>query len=286
MTIKYKGAFIRPLRGMGMKKGIVFAVALVFGVLFISGASASLAQFQGTWTNVDSGTSGITKLKVDVSGSKVAVQAWGKCHPTDCDWGTAKGVAFAPSVGSDLINDANAVLAVFPESFKKTTLVLTLSGSRLDVISLSEFTDSSGRTNYASKYTFARAPATPVLTTPGLAGLARTPVITTTALVAPTQLAPKNNEVFNHYPRDTTLQWMPVSGAASYTVEIDCYHCCESNKWCTDVGKTWKVVPGIEGTTYSFSFVGAQPGRWRVWAIGPGGEVGPKSGWWQFSYTR
>ena len=150
----YKGVFIRPLRGMHMRKWIVVAAALVFGVLFISSALASLAQFQGTWANIDSG---ITKLKVDVSGSEVGVQAWGKCHPIDCDWGTVEGVAFAPSVDSNLINDANVIQAVFTESFKRTTLVLTIAGNRLDVLSLNEFTDSSGRTNYASDYTLSRA---------------------------------------------------------------------------------------------------------------------------------
>ncbi len=104
-------------------------------------------------------------------------------------------------------------------------------------------------------------------------------------LVAPTQLSPADGSVFSNYPRTTTLKWSTVTGAASYAVEIDCYHCCQANQWCTDVGKTWVVVPNLVTTSYTFDFVGAQPGRWRVWATDANGQASPKSGWWGFKYT-
>ena len=37
---------------------------------------------------------------------------------------------------------------------------------------------------------------------------------------------------------------------------------------------------------YAFDFVGAQPGRWRVWAAGSGKLEGLKSGWCEFRYTK
>ncbi|MDV7399582.1 hypothetical protein RZS08_49670, partial [Arthrospira platensis SPKY1] len=52
-------------------------------------------------------------------------------------------------------------------------------------------------------------------------------------LTAPQQLAPPDGSVFNNYPRTTTLQWAPVPGAESYTVEVDCFHCCQAGSWCT-----------------------------------------------------
>lgn len=105
-------------------------------------------------------------------------------------------------------------------------------------------------------------------------------------LTAPAQLSPADGSVFSIYPRSTTVTWSQVSGAASYTVEVDCYHCCQADQWCTDVGQTWDVVPGLTQTSYTFNYVGAQPGRWRVWAIDANGQAGPKSGWWGFSYTQ
>ena len=82
------------------------------------------------------------------------------------------------------------------------------------------------------------------------------------------------------------LQWSAVPGATTYTVEIDCYQCCATGKWCTDVGKTWKLVANLRETNYTFDFVGAQPGRWRVWAVNAAGLESPKTGWWEFSYTQ
>jgi hypothetical protein len=105
-------------------------------------------------------------------------------------------------------------------------------------------------------------------------------------LSAPRQLSPANGAVFSHYPRTTTLRWSAISGAAKYTVEIDCYHCCQANKWCTDVGRTHKLVPNLRATTYTLNFVGAQPGRWRVWAVDTAGREGRKSDWREFRYTR
>lgn len=102
----------------------------------------------------------------------------------------------------------------------------------------------------------------------------------------PTQLAPPDGSVFDTYPRTTTLQWSEVASAASYTVEIDCMGCCAPGQWCRDVGQVWVVVPGITATSYTFDFVGAQPGRWRVWSVDAEGNEHPVSPWWRFEYTR
>ena len=46
--------------------------------------------FQGTWISSDSNTGGITRLVVYQEADQLYVHAWGKCHPTDCDWGSEK----------------------------------------------------------------------------------------------------------------------------------------------------------------------------------------------------
>ena len=66
---------------------------------------------QGTWFNIDATTRGITKIDVGFTcndqilcgidangnvtcstpGAPFHVHLWGKCHPTDCDWGTVDG---------------------------------------------------------------------------------------------------------------------------------------------------------------------------------------------------
>jgi hypothetical protein len=104
-------------------------------------------------------------------------------------------------------------------------------------------------------------------------------------LPIPDQISPPNESLFRTYPRTTTLTWTPVPGAVRYGVEVDCYQCCERGQWCTDVGKEW-IETEVEGTTYSFYFVGAQLGRWRVWAVGEHGSACDKTGWRLFRYTR
>lgn len=46
----------------------------------------------GTWKNIDPKTGGITKIIAETSGVP-SVQSFGKCSPTDCDWGKATAVA-------------------------------------------------------------------------------------------------------------------------------------------------------------------------------------------------
>jgi TonB family protein len=106
------------------------------------------------------------------------------------------------------------------------------------------------------------------------------------ALTGPEPVSPPNDAVFDSFPRTTLLVWKPVEGAASYTVEIDCFHCCAANQWCTDLGQPTRIEANISEPKFSFDFVGAQPGRWRVWAVSAEGKESPKSAWSQFRYTR
>jgi len=247
---------------------------LLFSILALALAAvpvlAGLNQFAGNWKNINPNTSGITALNIQVRGANVRVRGWGRCHPTNCDWGWANAYAYAPSVSSNLISQARVLSAIFhTNSGQKLMIIRPVGRGRLQVKVFTRFTDRSGRTNYEADYTFTRA------LVHGIVGLS-----------VPRQISPAKGAVFNHYPRRTTLRWSPVPGAISYTVEIDCFHCCQTNRWCADVGRTWKLVRNLTTTSYSFEFVGAQPGRWRVWAVGAGGQSSPKSNWWGFRYTR
>jgi hypothetical protein len=84
--------------------------------------------------------------------------------------------------------------------------------------------------------------------------------------------------VFSHGdPRKTTLKWVPVAGATKYRVEVQYQG---AGKW--DRLSDKEVRP----TELELNFVGAQPGRWRVWAVDDSGQEEPKSGWWTFRYTQ
>lgn len=99
---------------------------------------------------------------------------------------------------------------------------------------------------------------------------------------APVQLSPKNSAALSNDLLTTTLQWSKVLGAAKYGVEIDYF----GGKWCSEVEgcSAWKDE--VFTNRYIFNFVGAQPGRWRVWAIDALGNKGAVSDWWHFTYAK
>jgi hypothetical protein len=108
------------------------------------------------------------------------------------------------------------------------------------------------------------------------------------SLAAPRQIAPDSGMVLEYREqRATTLVWAPVPGAATYALEVDPF-CVDEKRWCTEIGATRIVytASAIADTTHAFNHVGAQPGRWRVWAVDRAGNAGPKSGWWEFVYTQ
>jgi hypothetical protein len=140
-------------------------------------------------------------------------------------------------------------------------MVIRAAGEdRLVAQVFTRFTDNSGRTNYTGVYTFVRGSVT------GQSGPA-----------APTPVSPVNGAVFDHFPRTTTLAWRALPGAVSYVVEVDYF----SNGW-----YRFKLVSNVTTTSFTFEFVGAQPGRWRVWAVDSNGQESAKTDWLEFRYTR
>jgi thiol-disulfide isomerase/thioredoxin/tetratricopeptide (TPR) repeat protein len=104
------------------------------------------------------------------------------------------------------------------------------------------------------------------------------PASTAPPLPAPRLLSPAPAAVFGHFPRQTTLVWSAVEGAASYAVELDYF-----------ADGVWQAKPAVvrvSDPVYSFEFIGAQPGRWRVAAVDAGGREGTKTEWREFRFTK
>jgi hypothetical protein len=97
------------------------------------------------------------------------------------------------------------------------------------------------------------------------------------AISAPVLLSPSDGTRFDHFPRTVTLAWEKVPGASGYKVEIQ----YQGGGW-NPLGQ----VKTTAATTHTFGFVGAQPGRWRVWAVDAEGREGPKSVWSGFYFTQ
>jgi hypothetical protein len=109
-------------------------------------------------------------------------------------------------------------------------------------------------------------------------------------LPAPIQVSPEDNQIFDIFPRDTKLEWAPVDGAVSYSVEIDVCQPARKGLQPCPRPQTLRLLQNppsqLVNTTYEFRFVGAQPGRWRVWAVDKEGRDGFKSPWRTFVYLH
>ncbi|OUC16431.1 MAG: hypothetical protein B0A82_01750 [Alkalinema sp. CACIAM 70d] len=141
----------------------IVALSTALAGSLVSAANATPQDFVGNWINVNSNTSGITRFVVTQQGKELRIQVFGKCHPTDCDWGSASLVTYGRNV-----EDPNhtAATTTYTPSFAKNTLVLNLQGARGSQINLQNFTqfvDNSNRQNYFTQESFRQVALTPRL---------------------------------------------------------------------------------------------------------------------------
>ncbi|MGN6608267.1 MAG: hypothetical protein ACTHMS_14790 [Jatrophihabitans sp.] len=113
----------------------------------------------GSWKPITPAGS-LAKLVIGGSTAAPVVTGYGQCSPTPCSLGSVRGIAYGPSISSPV---GGTVFANYAFGFKREQLVITytrnpLTGAeRLVVGEYSEFTDGSGRSNYAVTETLVRA---------------------------------------------------------------------------------------------------------------------------------
>lgn len=97
----------------------------------------------------------------------------------------------------------------------------------------------------------------------------------------PSPSYPYDGTIFNTYPRTTTLRWSPLKNATHYLVEV---------QWQNPMDGLWHILPNypvaVEETSYTFDFVGAQTGRWRVAAVDLKNQKTQYSDYWYFKYQK
>ncbi len=104
---------------------------------FAAGSSSCVPSVVGDWLNTDANTHSITRVKVDFNcqSQNYTVRLWGKCHPSDCDWGAAAGTALSSGV----------VKAFYDQGFAQRHVYLGYSSSYpsspLWVYIFNDFTD-------------------------------------------------------------------------------------------------------------------------------------------------
>lgn len=110
-------------------------------------------DFVGNWTNVDANTNGMTRLQIaKVDAGTLSYHGFGKCSPTDCDWGVIN-VPFT----------AMRTSGTYTFSFKTTRIDIQRTGDLLTAVVFDHYNPGDGRPDHTNTYVFKRldAPSTP-----------------------------------------------------------------------------------------------------------------------------
>jgi len=111
-----------------------------------------LQPFVGDWVNVDPDTRGMTRLEITETGDgSASFHGYGRCHPTDCDWGLARaGLA------------GEALIGTYDFNWKQTRILVRRQGEQLLADVVDDYTAADGRTDRTSSYVLAnRQPPSP-----------------------------------------------------------------------------------------------------------------------------
>ena len=96
-----------------------------------------------SWGNENLETPGITRVDIAVDGTDVMVQAWGRCTPTDCEWGPAA------SVNTSAWASTQQITAFWDQGYATRTQTISfLSVDYIKVVTFTDFTEADGRTDY------------------------------------------------------------------------------------------------------------------------------------------
>jgi hypothetical protein len=108
-----------------------------------------------TWTNTNPATRNVVDIVISRSGRGIAVDGFGACSPTLCQWGNIPGTLFGTTVSSVT---GNSFEAKWNFGFSRTVLLGTLNlRGKLPALTVQEFTtftDHSGRADFTVTETF------------------------------------------------------------------------------------------------------------------------------------
>ena len=140
-----------------MKKLIIIGIlvllsGITFGQKNIDLRNELVSRLVGEWTNIDPNTGSITKVIIKIENNELAISAFGKCHPTDCEWGKVKAHKIAASVDNeDNILPFDYLLAIWEMDFAKIILKITIETGptpKLHIDTTTIFKDNSVRSDY------------------------------------------------------------------------------------------------------------------------------------------
>jgi hypothetical protein len=121
---------------------LVFAAA--------SGVAAGPENLLGSWSNENPDARDISSIVIKEGSDGLSLQVFGRCHPTDCDWGTAPAHLYGHSISGDPYREPEAITAHFDAGFAEQQIIIhIIDAGRLHYELLEHFKDGSHRSDYA-----------------------------------------------------------------------------------------------------------------------------------------
>lgn len=105
----------------------------------------------GEWTNTNDSATGIARLVLTQTGNEIVVRVFGAGHAEPLDWGEAPVELFVELPES---KQATSFTSFYDLGFMSVWLLVYLNKGVLVVISLTQFQDDSGRSNYWAREFF------------------------------------------------------------------------------------------------------------------------------------
>lgn len=133
---------------MKAKFAVIMLVAAVSVFALPQAVSCQGADLAGEWVTTNQRTRGITRIVISRAESGWVAQTFGRCHPSDCDWGWVPLHPLGKSVEDHSFASGFAVWdAGF--SMKFVTMVSVEDTLKVEVVTI--FKDCSGRANFLGK---------------------------------------------------------------------------------------------------------------------------------------
>ena len=104
------------------------------------------SNLEGLWINENTETPGITKCNIRYDNIRFHVQIWGKCQPSDCDWGETSS--------NEIIRDTEKLSVFWENGFVKRFQTLQIIDGKLTISTENRYKD--GRPNNSHIETFVK----------------------------------------------------------------------------------------------------------------------------------
>lgn len=147
-----------------MKKASIISLIILFSIVLNTYSQTQtelrdklISELLRVWVNVDSNSGGLTKVIITNDNNELSINAFGKCHPIDCEFGKVKIHEIAASIERDnnvLPFDcllANWSIDGAVKNAMTVIMKITIETSpnpKLHVEKITIFNDNSGRSDY------------------------------------------------------------------------------------------------------------------------------------------